>query len=70
MSDCACGTTEGTMSNVVERFLRYVQVDSQGVPENAEHVPSSECQFGMTRLLASRRMSPPPPAARTCRRWP
>ena len=39
MSDCACGTTEGKMSDVVERFLRYVQVDSQGVPENAEHVP-------------------------------
>ena len=53
MSDCACGTTEGKMSDVVERFLRYVQVDSQGVPENAEHVPSSECQFGMTKLLAA-----------------
>lgn len=40
-------------SDVVERFLRYVQVDSQGDPSNAEEVPSTKCQFGMTELLAA-----------------
>ena len=64
MSDCACGcgqkspvaggaaAAQAPLSDVVERFLRYVQVDSQGVPSNAAQVPSSPCQFDMTNLLA------------------
>ena len=40
-------------SDVVERFLRYVQVDSQGDPNHADRVPSTQCQFGMTELLAA-----------------
>lgn len=39
-------------SDVVERFLRYVRVDSQGDPSNAGSVPSTECQFDLARMLA------------------
>ena len=42
----------GDVSDVVERFLRYVRVDSQGVPANVAQVPSSACQFDMINLLA------------------
>lgn len=39
------------MSDVVERFMRYVQVDSQSDPDNEEQTPSTECQHDMARLL-------------------
>ena len=41
------------MSDVLERFLRYVQVDSQSDPEAGEKVPSTEIQHDMARLLAA-----------------
>ena len=40
------------MSDVLERFLRYVQVDSPSDPDNEEEVPSSPLEHGMARLLA------------------
>ena len=39
------------MSDVLERFMRYVQVDSQSDPENAEVTPSTERQHEMARML-------------------
>ena len=39
------------MSDVVERFMRYVQVDSQSDPANEEVTPSTETQHAMARLL-------------------
>ncbi|MBR2683395.1 MAG: peptidase T [Atopobiaceae bacterium] len=42
---------EGAMSDVVERFMRYVQVDSQSNPANEAEVPSTSCQHDMARLL-------------------
>lgn len=40
------------MSDVVERFMRYVRVDSQSDPANESEVPSTTCQFDMARVLA------------------
>ena len=40
------------MSDVLERFLRYVQVDSPSDPDNEEEVPSSPLEHGMARLLS------------------
>lgn len=40
-------------SDVLERFLRYVQVDSQSDPHNEDETPSSACQLDLVRLLAS-----------------
>lgn len=39
------------MSDVVERFMRYVQVDSQSNPKNLEVTPSTPAQHDMARLL-------------------
>ena len=39
-------------SDVLERFLRYVQVDSQSDPHNEAEVPSTPIQFDMARMLA------------------
>lgn len=39
------------MSDVLERFLRYVQVGSPSDPEHEEQVPSTACQHDMARLL-------------------
>ena len=39
------------MSDVLERFLRYVQIDSQSNAANEEQVPSSACQHEMARVL-------------------
>ena len=39
------------MSDVVERFMRYVQVDSQSDPRNEEQTPSTPGQHDMARLL-------------------
>lgn len=40
-------------SDVLERFLRYVQVDSQSNPHNEDETPSTACQLDLARLLAS-----------------
>ncbi len=40
------------MLDVAERFMRYVQVDSQANPNNTQEVPSSREQFAMAELLA------------------
>jgi tripeptide aminopeptidase len=40
-------------SDVVERFLRYVQVDTQGDPANADVTPSTACQQDLVELLAA-----------------
>ncbi len=39
-------------SDVVERFIRYVQVDSQSDPHNDAQTPSTHRQFDMANLLA------------------
>ena len=41
------------MSDVLERFMRYVQIDSQSDPEAGDRVPSTERQHDMARLLAA-----------------
>lgn len=40
-------------SDVLERFLRYVQVDSQSDPHNEDETPSTACQRNLACLLAS-----------------
>lgn len=40
------------MSDVLERFLRYVQVDSQADPSNMDVTPSTPRQHDMARVLA------------------
>lgn len=40
-------------SDVLERFLRYVQVDSQSDPHNEDETPSTACQRNLARLLAA-----------------
>lgn len=40
-------------SDVLERFLRYVQVGSQSDPHNEDETPSTACQLDLARLLAS-----------------
>ena len=39
-------------SDVLERFLRYVQVNTQSSDANCDQVPSSACQFDLANLLA------------------
>lgn len=39
------------MSDVVERFMRYVQVDSQSDPSNFDNTPSTPRQHQMARFL-------------------
>ena len=41
------------MSDVLERFLRYVQVDSQSDPHNEAETPSTPTQHEMARVLAA-----------------
>ncbi len=41
-----------TTSDVVERFMRYVQVDSQSDPHNDQQTPSTPRQISMARMLA------------------
>ena len=38
-------------SDVLERFMRYVQVDSQSNPDNEAETPSTPAQHNMARLL-------------------
>ena len=40
------------MSDVLERFMRYVQVDSQSDPDNMDVTPSTPRQHDMARVLA------------------
>ena len=40
------------MSDVLDRFLRYVAVDSESDPDNADKVPSAPREHAMARLLA------------------
>lgn len=40
-------------SDVLERFERYVRIDTTSSDEHADRVPSSEKQFGLARLLAT-----------------
>lgn len=40
------------LSDVVQRFCRYVQVDSQSDPLNSQDVPSNPQEFDMAHLLA------------------
>lgn len=40
------------MSDVLERFLRYVQVDTQSADEHCDQVPSTKIQFDLAHLLA------------------
>ena len=44
---------EPQYSDVVERFLRYVQVDTQGDPRNIDVVPSTACQQDLVNLPVS-----------------
>ena len=40
-------------SDVLERFMRYAQIDSQSDPHNEEETPSTACQHDMARQLAA-----------------
>lgn len=42
----------GGPTDVLERFLRYVQVDTQSSDEHCDQVPSSAIQFDLANLLA------------------
>ena len=44
--------TETASPDVLERFLRYVQVDTQSADEHCDRVPSTDIQFDLARLLA------------------
>ncbi len=44
-------------SDVLERFLRYVRVDSQSNPENDSVTPSTSAQHDMARLLGEELLS-------------
>ena len=39
------------MGDVIERFMRYVQVDSQSDPDNEAETPSTPAQHDMARML-------------------
>lgn len=40
-------------SDVLERFCRYVRIDTTSSDEHSDQVPSSACQFDLARLLAA-----------------
>ena len=40
-------------SDVLERFCRYVRIDTTSSDEHSDLVPSSTCQFDLARLLAA-----------------
>lgn len=44
--------TEAVHTDVVERFLRYVRINTQSSEEHCDHVPSSDIQFDLANLLA------------------
>lgn len=41
------------MSDVLDRFLRYVRIDSQSDPHKAEQTPSTACQHDMAQFLGN-----------------
>lgn len=41
-----------TGTDVLERFFRYVQVNTESSDEHADRVPSTPCQFDLANLLA------------------
>ena len=41
-----------TGTDVLERFFRYVQVNTESSDEHADRVPSTPCQFALANLLA------------------
>ena len=43
---------ETAQNDALERFMRYVQVDTQSADEHCDQVPSSACQFDLANLLA------------------
>lgn len=43
---------ETAQNDALERFIRYVQVDTQSADEHCDQVPSSACQFDLASLLA------------------
>ncbi len=43
---------EAAQNDALERFIRYVQVDTQSADEHCDQVPSSACQFDLANLLA------------------
>lgn len=45
--------TNPASSDVLERFLRYVQVDTQSADEHCDQVPSTSIQFDLARMLAT-----------------
>ena len=40
------------MSDVLDRLMRYVQVDTTSSDANSDRVPSTEQQFDLARMLA------------------
>ena len=48
---CEPRSYEPKPSDVLERFLRYVQVDSQSDPDNESETPSTPAQHDMARVL-------------------
>ena len=45
--------SEDTQPDVLNRFLRYVQVDTQSADEHCDQVPSTAIQFDLANLLAN-----------------
>lgn len=43
---------ETAQNDALERFIRYVQVDTQSADEHCDQAPSSACQFDLANLLA------------------
>ena len=41
-----------TGTDVLERFFRYVQVNTESSDDHADRVPSTPCQFDLANLLA------------------
>ena len=39
-------------SDVLERFVRYVRVDTQSDPHHEDQTPSTACQLDLARMLA------------------
>lgn len=46
----SCPLAEALAAEVLERFLRYARIDTQGDPE-VPHIPSTEKQLDLSRLL-------------------
>lgn len=41
------------MQELLERFYRYIAIDTQSNPENEEHTPSTQKQFDLAKVLAA-----------------